>query len=146
MFPESRLEVRKLLTSRDLTSTSLKQIVYENEPIVSAEQPKSKPAVRDEGNRWYDKARFAGGEAMTWDGDDLAGQAEEVFERQQAAADARAHRGTSTVEERARSAKFETLRLSRSRIMGQLSRATNPAHRTMLESALKSINDEMGEG
>jgi hypothetical protein len=83
---------------------------------------------------------------MTWDGDDLAGQAEEVFERQQAAADARAHRGTSTVEERARSAKFETLRLSRSRIMGQLSTATNPAHRTMLESALKSINDEMGEG
>ena len=83
---------------------------------------------------------------MAWDGDDLAGQAEEVFERQQAAADARAHRGTSTVEERARSARFETLRLSRSRIMGQLSRATNPAHRTMLESALKSINDEMGEG
>ena len=34
---------------------------------------------------------------MTWDGDDLAGQAEEVFERQQAAADARAHRGASTV-------------------------------------------------
>jgi hypothetical protein len=94
----------------------------------------------------YDEAQFAGGEAMTWDGDDLAGQAEEVFERQQAAADARAHRGTSTVEERARSARFETLRLSRSRIMGQLSRATNPAHRTMLESALKSINDEMGEG
>jgi len=92
------------------------------------------------------EARFAGGGFMTWDGDDLAGQAEEVFERQQAAADARAHRGTSTVEERARSARFETLRLSRSKIMGQLSRATNPAHRTMLESALKSINDEMGEG
>jgi hypothetical protein len=89
--------------------------------------------------------QFAGGEPMAWDGDDLAGQAEEVFERQQAAADARAHRGASTVEERARSAKFETLRLSRSRIMGQLSRATNPAHRTMLERALKSINDQMGE-
>jgi hypothetical protein len=114
--------------------------------IVSAERPKRKPAVGDACNRWYDKARVSGGEAMTWDGDDLAGQAEEVFERQQAAADARAHRGTSTVEERARSARFETLRLSRSRIMGQLSRATNPAHRTMLESALKSINDEMGEG
>jgi hypothetical protein len=114
--------------------------------IVSAERPKRKPAVRDACNRWYDVVRVSGGEAMAWDGDDLAGQAEEVFERQQAAADARAHRGTSTVEERARSAKFETLRLSRSRIMGQLSRATNPAHRTMLESALKSINDEMGEG
>src|SRR6267143_5883339 len=69
---------------------------------------------------------------MAWDGDDLAGQAEEVFERQQAAADARAHRGISTVEERARSGKFESLRLSRSRIMGQLAAATNPAHRTIL--------------
>ena len=82
---------------------------------------------------------------MAWDGDDLAGQAEDVFERQQAAADARAHRGTSTVEERARSAKFETLRLSRSRLMGQLSEATNPAHRTVLERALQSINDKMNE-
>jgi len=82
---------------------------------------------------------------MGWDGDDLAGKMEEVFERQQAAADARAHRGTSSVEERARSAKFESLRLSRSRIMGQLSRATNPAHRSMLEKALQSINDQMGE-
>jgi hypothetical protein len=82
---------------------------------------------------------------MGWDGDDLAGKMEEVFERQQAAADARAHRGTSSVEERARSAKFESLRLSRSRIMGQLSRATNPSHRSMLEKALQSINDQMGE-
>jgi hypothetical protein len=82
---------------------------------------------------------------MGWDGDDLAGKMEEVFERQQAAADARAHRGTSSAEERARSAKFESLRLSRSRIMGKLSRATNPSHRTMLERALQSINDQMGE-
>ena len=82
---------------------------------------------------------------MGWDGDDLAGKMEEVFERQQAAADARANRGTSSAEERARSAKFESLRLSRSRIMGQLTRATNPAHRTMLERALQSINDEIGQ-
>jgi hypothetical protein len=83
---------------------------------------------------------------MGWDGDDLAGKMEEVFERQQAAADARANRGTSSVEERARSAKFESLRLSRSRIMSQLASATNPAHRTMLERALQSINDQMKEG
>lgn len=82
---------------------------------------------------------------MGWDGDDLAGQMEATFERQQAVADARAHRGTSSVEERARSAKFESLRLSRSRIMSQLEGATNPAHRTMLERALKSINDEMAK-
>ena len=82
---------------------------------------------------------------MGWDGDALVGQMEEVFERQQVAAGARAHRYTSTAEERARSAKFETLRLSRSRIMGQLSRATNPSHRTMLERALQSITDELAK-
>jgi hypothetical protein len=82
---------------------------------------------------------------MTWDADALAGQMEEVFERQQAAADARVHIGTSTVEERARSAQFESLRVSRSRIMTQLSGATNPSHRTVLERALKSINDQMAD-
>lgn len=82
---------------------------------------------------------------MPWDGDDLAGNMEEAFERQQAAADARANKHTSSVDERARSLQFESLRLSRSRIMGQLSRATNPAHRAMLERALQSINDQMGE-
>jgi hypothetical protein len=82
---------------------------------------------------------------MAWDGDDLAGQAEEAFERQQAAADARANRHSSTAAERASSAKFESLRLSRARIMGQLAAATNPAHRAMLESALKAINEKMAE-
>jgi hypothetical protein len=82
---------------------------------------------------------------MAWDGDALAGQMEEVFEKQQAAADARANKYTSTVEERKRSGEFESLRLSRSRLMDQLSRATKPAHRTILERALKSINDEMGD-
>ena len=82
---------------------------------------------------------------MAWDGDDLAGKMEETFERQQAAADARANRNTSSVEERARSARFESLRLSRSRVMTQLAAATNPAHRSMLESALKSINDKMAK-
>jgi hypothetical protein len=82
---------------------------------------------------------------MAWDGDALAGQMEEVFERQQAVADARTFNNTSTLEERMRSAKFESLRVSRSRIMTQLSAATNPSHRTVLERALKSINDEMAE-
>jgi hypothetical protein len=81
---------------------------------------------------------------MGWDGDDLAGKMEEVFERQQAAADARAHKGTSSPEERARSAAFETFRLSRARILDQLGRATNPAHRTMLERALQSLTAGAG--
>jgi len=82
---------------------------------------------------------------MGWDGDALAGQMEEVFERHQAVADARAMRGAYTLEERVRSANFESLRVSRSRIMTQLNGATNPSHRTMLERALKSINDQMAE-
>ena len=80
---------------------------------------------------------------MGWDGDALAGQTEQIFERQHAVADARALRGTSTPEERARSAQFESLRVSRSRIMTQLSGATNPSHRAVLERALQSINDQM---
>lgn len=78
-----------------------------------------------------------------WDGDALAEKMEQVLERQQAAADARARRGMSTAEERARSAQFQSLRVSRSRIMGQLNLASIPAHRTVLERALKSINDQM---
>jgi hypothetical protein len=82
---------------------------------------------------------------MAWDGDALAEQMEENFERQQAAADARAHRHSSTAQERARSADFQSLRISRSRIMTQLNGATNPSHRAVLERALKSINDQMAE-
>ena len=82
---------------------------------------------------------------MSWDGDALAGQMEEVLERQQGVADARAARGGSTAEERSRSAQFESMRVSRSRIMTQLSLATNPAHRSVLERALKAINDQMAE-
>ena len=82
---------------------------------------------------------------MAWDGDALAGQMEEIFERQHLVADARALRGSSTPNERMRSGKFESLRVSRSRIMTQLSAATNPSHRTVLERALKSINDQMAE-
>jgi hypothetical protein len=79
---------------------------------------------------------------MPWDGDDLAGKMEENLERQQAVVEARANSGSGN---RARSAELESLRLSRSRIMGQLSRATVPAHRTMLERALQSIDDQIGE-
>jgi hypothetical protein len=81
---------------------------------------------------------------MPWDGDDLAGQMEETFERQDAAAEARTHRSTS-VEERARNAEIESLRLSRARVLGELAKATNPAHRTMLERALQSINSKLAD-
>src|SRR5439155_26477239 len=82
---------------------------------------------------------------MSWDGDALAGQMEEAFERQQAVADSRAQRHTSTPEERPRSARFQSLRVSRSRIMEQLKLATHPSHRAVLERALNSIHDHMAE-
>lgn len=82
---------------------------------------------------------------MAWDGDALAEQMERVVERQQSVADARAVRGSSTPNERARSAQFESLRTSRSRIMTQLSVATNPSYRAVLERGLKSIDDQMAE-
>ena len=82
---------------------------------------------------------------MPWDGDDLAGQAEEAAERQPAAAEARVNRTSLTPEERTRRAELESLRLSRSRVLSQLENATNPAHRRMLESALHSIEERLRE-
>jgi hypothetical protein len=65
------------------------------------------------------------------------------MERQQEAAEARrARREMTSPEERDRKARDESRRLSRARLEGQLSRATNPAHRTMLERALKALEEE----
>ena len=78
-----------------------------------------------------------------WDGDALAGSMEEALERQQEAAEARRVRKvTSSPEERERKAREESLRLSRARIEEQLGRATNPAHRAMLERALSALDAE----
>jgi hypothetical protein len=82
---------------------------------------------------------------MGWGGDALAGQMEDALERQQAAAEARQRRNNSSPEERAHDAELESLRLSKARILDQLGRATNPAHRAMLERALKSLEEQAGE-
>ena len=75
-----------------------------------------------------------------WDGDDLAGSMEEALERQQEAAEARrASRQQTSPEERERKAREESVRLSRARLEEQLGRATNPAHKAMLERALKAL-------
>jgi hypothetical protein len=80
---------------------------------------------------------------MGWDGDDLAGQAEDTLERQQALAEARVSKPHLTPEDRVRNSEIESLRLSRSRVVAQLENATNPAHRRMLESALQSIDEKI---
>jgi hypothetical protein len=75
-----------------------------------------------------------------WDGDALAESMEQALERQQEAAEARrTRREQSSPEERERKAREESLRLSRARLEEQLGRATNPAHRAMLERALKAL-------
>jgi hypothetical protein len=82
-----------------------------------------------------------------WDGDALAGSMEEALERQQEAAEARrARKDISSPEDRERKAREESLRLSRARIEEQLGRATNPAHRAMLERALKALDAETTPG
>ena len=81
---------------------------------------------------------------MGWDGDALAGQMEDALERQQAAAEARQRKNSSSPEERQREAELESLRLSKARIEDQLDRATNPSHRAMLERALKSLEEQAG--
>ena len=80
-----------------------------------------------------------------WDGDGLAGQMEDALERQQAAAEARANRNNSTPEQRAREAQLESIRLSKARILDQLSRATNPTYRATLERALQSLESQLEE-
>ena len=81
-----------------------------------------------------------------WDGDALAESMEQALERQQEADEARrARREQSSPEGRVRKARDESIRLSRVRLEEQLSRATNPAHRTMLERALKSLEADAPE-
>ena len=75
-----------------------------------------------------------------WDGDALAESMEQALERQQEADEARrARKEQTSPEERDRKARDESIRLSKARLEDQLSRATNPAHRTMLERALKAL-------
>jgi hypothetical protein len=82
-----------------------------------------------------------------WDGDALAGSMEEALERQAEAAEARrTRRDAASPEERERKARAESARLSRARIEDQLQRATNPAHRAMLERALKALEAEATTG
>lgn len=79
-----------------------------------------------------------------WDGDALAESMEQVLERQEEAAEARRvrNREESSPEGRVRKGLDESRRLSKARLEEQLSHATNPSHRTMLERALKSLEVE----
>jgi hypothetical protein len=78
-----------------------------------------------------------------WDGDALAGSMEQAIERQeQAEEERRLRREKNTPQDRELKLKAETVRLSIARLNEQLGRATNPAHRAMLEKALKALDAE----
>lgn len=77
--------------------------------------------------------------ARGWESKAVADQIEEGNQR-----DAPAH-AAGTVEDRQRKERFESLRLSRSRVLEQLERATQPAYREVLLKALRAIEQEMEE-
>ena len=79
---------------------------------------------------------------MRWEADDLATQVERAGERF-------AEVGRGTIEEalspaeRAQRARLSSLSMSHTRTLYLHSRATNPAHREMLERALRFLENEM---
>jgi hypothetical protein len=83
-----------------------------------------------------------------WDGDALAESMEQALERRQEAEDARraARKEMSSPEERERRSLEESRRLSRARLEAQLAGATSPAHRAMLERALKALDEGEASG
>ena len=68
---------------------------------------------------------------------------EQIEEGENRAFDERAR--VSTNEMRARLQKLESLRLSRSRILQQLEKATHPSHRQVLENGLKAIERDIDQ-
>jgi hypothetical protein len=71
---------------------------------------------------------------------------EQMEEANQRASEAkRSREPRMAVEDRVRLQRLESLKLSRSRIMAQLERASVPAHREMLMKALQAIEKETEE-
>lgn len=82
--------------------------------------------------------------AGSWDGDAIAEQLEDAAERRIEAQE-KSHLDNSTPDERLARTRVESLRMSHARTVEQLGRASNPAHREMLERALRALEAEMGK-
>lgn len=78
--------------------------------------------------------------ARGWESKAVADQIEEGKERPQERVDA-----DRSPEARLLRQRLESLRLSRSRTLAQLERASSPAYRQMLESAIQSIEQQVEE-
>jgi hypothetical protein len=79
--------------------------------------------------------------ARGWESKAVADQMEEKDERMRA----RQGQFETSPEVRARRERIESLKLSRSRTLDQLERATRPAHREMLQRTLRALELEMDE-
>ena len=82
--------------------------------------------------------------ARGWESKSVADQIEEVEEGEQRAAE-RPPDPDRSPEARARREQLESLKLSRSRTLAQLDRATSPAYREMLEKALQALERQIEE-
>jgi hypothetical protein len=80
--------------------------------------------------------------ARGWESKAVEDQIQEAEERARRAAEPALD---ESPEARARRERLETLRLSRSRTLDQLERATNRAHRDMLGRTLRALETEIGE-
>jgi len=78
--------------------------------------------------------------ARGWESKAVADQIEEGESRQ-----ARSPQTEATPEERQRKERHDSLLLSKSRLLQQLERATNPAHRNVLLNGLKAVEKELEE-
>jgi TATA-binding protein-associated factor Taf7 len=78
--------------------------------------------------------------ARGWESKAIADQIEEEESRQPQAANAEI-----TPEQRILKERLDSLKLSRSRLLQQLERATHPAHRNVLLNGLKAVEKEIEE-
>jgi TATA-binding protein-associated factor Taf7 len=78
--------------------------------------------------------------ARGWESKAIADQIEEEESRKQ-----QASKTEITREQRVLKERLESLKLSRSRLLQQLERATHPAHRNVLLNGLKAIEKEIEE-
>jgi len=78
--------------------------------------------------------------ARGWESKAVADQIEEVESRQQQSSNVE-----TTPEQRLLKERLDSLKLSRSRLLQQLERATHPAHRKVLLNGLKAVEKAIEE-
>jgi len=78
--------------------------------------------------------------ARGWESKAIADQIEDEESRQQ-----QASKVETTPEQRVLKDRHDSLKLSRSRLLQQLERATHPAHRNVLLNGLKAVEKEIEE-